>query len=257
VNDLRVAGVCNAIYVRNISRREPLACRPQAEGFGLVKIAEGVQCIEAPCNCFLLETSEGLVLIDTGIPGSHVKILQALKARSFRPEQLAHIVVTHAHVDHMGGLAALVRATGAQTWAHAADAPLVERAAYSPVSPMPGPRAWLIYRWLHLSPFRMEPARVDHRIQNGDVLFRELKVIHAPGHCAGQIVLLWPQKRILFAADSCINLFKLEQALMNEDHALGLQSLRRISALDFKIACFGHGKPIMAEASTVFRKTFL
>jgi glyoxylase-like metal-dependent hydrolase (beta-lactamase superfamily II) len=180
----------------------------------LVKIAEGVQCIEGPCNCFLLETSKGLVLIDTGIPGSHVKILQALKTSGFRPEQLAHIVV-------------------------------------------PGPRAWLIYRRLHLSPFRMEPARVDHRIQNGDTLFGELQVIHAPGHSAGQIVLLWPQKRILFAANSCINLFKLEQALMNEDHALGLQSLRRISALDFEIARFGHGKPIMAEASTVFRKTFL
>jgi glyoxylase-like metal-dependent hydrolase (beta-lactamase superfamily II) len=224
----------------------------------LVKVVEGVHCIEGTCNCYLLETPEGLVLIDTGVPGSHVRILDALKASGFRPEQLAHIVVTHAHVDHMGSLAALVRATGAQSWVHVTDAPLVERAAFSPVSPMPGPRAWLIYRWVHLSPLRVEPARVDHRIRDGDVLpFGGLQTIPAPGHCAGQIVLLWPQKRILFAADSCMNLIKLEQTLMNEDHALGLQSLRRISALDFDIACFGHGKPIMKDASAAFRKTFL
>jgi glyoxylase-like metal-dependent hydrolase (beta-lactamase superfamily II) len=208
----------------------------------------------APLPTIAFQPSEPSILLSAR---NHVKILQALKVSGFRPEQLAHIVVTHAHVDDMGSLAALVRATCAQTRAHATDAPLVERAAYSPVSPMLGPRAWLIYRWLHLPPFGMEPARVDHRIQSGDVLFGESQVIHDPGHCAGQIVLIWPQKRILFATGSYINLFKLEQALMNEDHALGLQSLRRISALDFEIAYFGHGRPIMAEASTVFRETFL
>ena len=42
-------------------------------------------------------------------------------------------------------------------------------------------------------PRTVEPAPIDHRIWDGNVLpFAGLQAIHAPGHCEGQIVLLWP-----------------------------------------------------------------
>lgn len=77
-------------------------------------------------NAFLLETPEGLVLIDTGLPGREGAILAAMGRLGHEPRALKHIVLTHAHPDHVGSAAALVKAKGAQTWMHREDVPAAE-----------------------------------------------------------------------------------------------------------------------------------
>jgi glyoxylase-like metal-dependent hydrolase (beta-lactamase superfamily II) len=86
-------------------------------------------------NAYLLETPEALVLIDTGFPKSTDAIPAAMQKRGHAPNALAHIVATHAHPDHIGSLAALVRANGAQTWMHRIDAPSAEHAADGCLNP--------------------------------------------------------------------------------------------------------------------------
>jgi glyoxylase-like metal-dependent hydrolase (beta-lactamase superfamily II) len=82
-----------------------------------------------------------------------------------------------------------------------------------------------------------------------------LRTIHIPGHCAGQIALLWPQHGgVLFAADACSNMMGLGWSLGYEDFKRGKRSLSKLADLDFRIACFGHGKPIMNDASLKFRQ---
>jgi glyoxylase-like metal-dependent hydrolase (beta-lactamase superfamily II) len=207
-------------------------------------------------NTYLLETAEALVLIDTGFPNSAEPILRAIGQLGHPPEKLGHIVLTHAHPDHVGSVAALVRATGAQTWMHHVDAPLVERAEFRPVHPSPGLLPKLLLALMQRLPRAMEPATIDHRIDDGAVLPFGLRAIHAPGHCAGQVALLWPEHRLLFAADACMNLLRLRPPLVNEDAALGLRSLQRLAALNFDIACFGHGGPILQAADARFRTAF-
>ena len=218
---------------------------------GLHQVAVGM------VNVFLLESADGLVLIDTGFPGSDGAILKAMAQLGYTPERLAHIVLTHAHPDHIGSLAALKRATGAATWMHADDAPLVEQGRLRPVHPSPGLLPALLFKAMSRMPHRIEPASIDHRMSDGEVLpFADLQVIHAPGHCRGQVVLLWPDGGTLIAADSCMHLLSLRVPLVNEDASLARRSLRRIAALDFDIACFGHGRPIMANAAGQFRRAF-
>jgi len=222
-----------------------------------MQITARVHRIGGLVNIYLLETADGLVLIDTGFPNTAAAVLAAIKTLGYSPADLRHIVLTHAHPDHVGSAAELVHATGAQTWMHEVDAPLVERAEMRPVHPLPNWRAKLLFNAMKLLPRKVEPARIDHRVRDGTVLpFGGLRVIHAPGHCAGQIALLWPERGMLFAADACMNLASLRQPLVNEDASLGLASLERLATLTFNTACFGHGRPIMTDADSRFREAF-
>lgn len=102
---------------------------------------------------------------------------------------------------------------------------------------------------------KIEAAAIDHEIDDGTELpiAGGVEAIHVPGHCAGQLAFLWPRQRLLFAADACANLPNFGYALSYEDLALGKQSLQKLSALEFDIACFGHGNAITGQASAKFR----
>lgn len=71
----------------------------------------------------LLVTSEaGHILMDGGLPQSAAPIVANIRALGFRPEDVKLIVNSHAHYDHVGGLAALQRATGAEVAASPSSA---------------------------------------------------------------------------------------------------------------------------------------
>ena len=64
-----------------------------------------------PVNTFLLDSPDGCVLIDTGFPNSENTILKAIQQLGKRSNDIRHIVLTHAHPDHIGGDAGLRRAS--------------------------------------------------------------------------------------------------------------------------------------------------
>ncbi len=210
-------------------------------------------------NVFLIDAPDGLVLIDTGLPGSADAILGAMSDLGRAPGDLRHIVITHAHPDHIGSLAALVRATGAQTWIHPLDAPIAEgKAAFRPMHPAPELLMKLLFFVVTRSKHAVEPATIDHLIQGGETLpiGGGLTAVHLPGHCAGQVGLLWQGGRVLFAADACANLFGLGSPIGYEDLEEGRRSQKKLAGLGAEIACFGHGKAILGDASGRFRKTW-
>jgi len=211
-----------------------------------------------PVNTFLLDSTDGCALIDTGIPGSAPKILQAIRDLGKHAGDIRHIILTHAHPDHTGSLAALKKATGAETYLHPLDVPIVTSGINSrPFKPSPGLINGLLFRAFVRPMDAVEPAIIDHEVQDGQVLpiAGGLTAIHIPGHCAGQLGFLWPQSGgVLFAADACSNLMGLGLSLGYEDLAEGQRSLRKLAQLDFQMACFGHGKTILSAAGAQFRQ---
>jgi glyoxylase-like metal-dependent hydrolase (beta-lactamase superfamily II) len=210
-----------------------------------------------PVNTFLLESSDGCTVIDSGLPGSADKILQAVEALGKKPKDIRHIVLTHAHPDHIGGLAALKKATGAEAHMHAVDAPIAEFGrGFRPMKPAPGFRTAVLFRlFVRMKP--VEGARIEHHIEGGQELpfARDVTAIHVPGHCAGQIALLWrEQGGVLFAADACSNMMGLGLSLGYENLEEGRRSLKKLARLRFNTACFGHGKAILQEATARFRE---
>src|SRR3954463_7374545 len=74
-------------------------------------------------NCFLLADDDGsLTLVDAGLKRAEKKVLAALAGLGKAPEDVQRIVVTHAHLDHVGGLAGAKEATGAEVLVHDRDA---------------------------------------------------------------------------------------------------------------------------------------
>ncbi|MBC7224467.1 MAG: MBL fold metallo-hydrolase [Anaerolineae bacterium] len=62
------------------------------------------------------------ILVDCGLPGSAPRIVKALEAHGLRPEDLALLLITHAHTDHFGSAAALKEAAGVPVAVGRADA---------------------------------------------------------------------------------------------------------------------------------------
>lgn len=224
-----------------------------------MEVVPGVHSIERVrmSHAFLVE-GDGLTLIDTGMQGSDESILKGLAALGRRISDLRHIVITHHHFDHTGCLARLAEASQAAVYVHAADAPYVRGNLARPPFRRVGFSGWFMLPFVGLFPTKPEPCHVDRELQDGDEIEAAagLKVIHAPGHTPGHIALLMPSKRILFAGDAVLNVLGLRPplAMATVDMAQARESVRKMAALDFDIACFGHGGVMRKEAVLRFRR---
>ena len=203
-------------------------------------------------NAYLLEDGDRLVLIDTGSPGSAPKILDAVAHLGRPPEAVGAVVVTHLHPDHAGALAAVLAATGAEAWMHPADAAEVRVGnAFRPYVTSSGVLNWVLERvMIRAAPDHVDPAPVAREVEDGDAGPGGLRVVGAPGHSAGHVALFWPEHGgVLVAGDACSNLPVLAPSIVYEDRELGRRTLRELAAMDYEVAVFGHGNPIVRGAS--------
>jgi glyoxylase-like metal-dependent hydrolase (beta-lactamase superfamily II) len=209
-------------------------------------------------NSVLLEGDDGeLALIDAGFPGHEAKIFDALKTLGRHPEDVRHLVLTHAHPDHLGCAAAIVKATGAKTWIHTVDAPIAEGGGpFRPMHPSPGLIQKIGFRLFFHADESVAPVRIDHQVQGGQSLpvVGGLEVVHTPGHSAGHMSLLWKSGGLLLVGDAGSNVLGVSDPLGFEDREQGRRSQRQLAALDFDAVAFGHGRAIPRDAARRIRR---
>lgn len=228
----------------------------------LKKIIDGLHQINLGfVNAFVIDHGD-LTLIDTGVPGSENKIIEALHEINKDAGDIRQIIITHAHLDHCGSLAALKKETEAKVFMHAIDAALFEKglAKRPEFKAGPGIINQLMFNLMIKNlPFQVSPVEVDQKLSGSDIVkigHDALHVYHAPGHSAGQCVFYWKQRHLLFAADAASNVMILNPSPGYEDWQTGKRSLQKISEIPFEIAVFGHGKPILNNASARFKRRF-
>ncbi len=143
------------------------------------------------CNCTLLgdRASGEAVVVDPGLAvrGGPAHILGRLRALGLR---LTQILITHAHIDHVGGALALKKATGAPILLHRADLPLLG---------MMDAQAG----WLRVAPPPV--AQPDALLTDGQrigIAALPGLVLHTPGHTEGSVCLLFPAAGLLLAGDT-------------------------------------------------------
>ena len=221
------------------------------------RVINGVQIISmGMANAFLIESPDELTLIDAGYPGKETAVFEAIRGLGRSPDQLKHLIFTHGHPDHIGSAAAIVRETGARTYLHSLDIPMAESGGpFRPLEAAPGLLRRVLCKLLYHPDRRVDPVAIDQPLTDGErlAIAGGIEVIHAPGHCAGQVALLWHPGRMLFAGDVCANIMGLGDPLGFESLKEGRASQRKLASLSFDAAGFGHGEPIARDASTRFR----
>jgi glyoxylase-like metal-dependent hydrolase (beta-lactamase superfamily II) len=224
---------------------------------GMELVISGVHIIPmGMANAYLIEGDDRLTLIDAGFPNKQVAVFESIRGLGRSPDQLKDLIFTHGHPDHIGSAAAIVRGTGARTYMHPLDIPIAESGGpFRPMTPAPGLLRQVMCRLFFHPDERLEPVAIDQPLIDGEILpiAGGIEVIHVPGHCAGQVALLWHPGRMLFAADVCMNLMGLADPVGFENLEEGRASQRKLASLSFDAAGFGHGKPIARDASAQFR----
>lgn len=233
-----------------------------------MEIAPGIHDIDQPMgghvHAFLVDDGDGLILIDTLYDTDGHRVLEAIRRLGRQPEEVQRIVLTHAHRSHLGGLAALKRATGASVFAHPWEADIIagERKAQPRISaliPMRPVRTyWRIY-YLQLGMALgygtgHPPCPVDRPLADGDSV-GPLQVLHTPGHSPGHLAFWWPERRTLFAGDTIVTwpAFAAGWSAFNLNERQHRESLKRMAELDAEVLAVGHGKPITEDVAARVR----
>jgi len=210
-------------------------------------------------NAYLIEGDDGLTLIDAGFPNKQAAVFEAIRGLARSPDQIQHLVFTHGHPDHIGSAAAIVRETGARTYMHPLDISMAESGGpFRPLTPAPGLLGMVLCNLFYHPNERLEPVAINQTLSDGEILAVAggFEVIHVPGHCAGQVALLWRPGRMLFAADVCTNVMGLGDPVGFENLQEGRAGQCKLAGLSFDAAGFGHGKPIAVDASIRFRNKY-
>lgn len=194
-----------------------------------IYIVGGPDITDGRDGCVYLLNLVELVLIDTGAGWSVDNIIGNIKKLGLDPTNIRKIILTHCHIDHIGGAPEIKKRFGSKIYIHKLDAPPLEN----------GDPILTAASWYQTS---FPPTRVDVKFNLPEEILTigEQKIIclHTPGHTPGSICIYLDRngKRILFAQD-------LHGPLLSEfgsNLADWDRSTNKLLDLDADILCEGH-----------------
>lgn len=127
-------------------------------------------------SSYLVVTPQGNILINSGLADSVPQILANVEALGFKFSDIKLITATHAHYDHVAGLAEIKRLTGARMLLEEEDVPVIESGGKADFVFGPDPA------------MHFKPVHVDQALRDGDRIAlggAELTLHHHPGHTKG------------------------------------------------------------------------
>lgn len=134
--------------------------------------------------CFLITTSKGNILINTGLASSASMIKANIEALGFKFKDIKILLTMQAHYDHMGAMAAIQKQTGAQLMLDKKDSSVAADGGNSDYA-------------LGGDGSTYEPVKIDRLLQNGDTIQlgdMQLVMLHHPGHTQGSCSFLFTVK---------------------------------------------------------------
>jgi len=192
-------------------------------------IVGGPDITEGRDGCVYLINLGELILIDTGAGWSVDKLIKNIEKLGFDCKNLSRIILTHCHIDHIGGVPELKRRFGSKIYIHKLDAPPLEN----------GDNVLTAASWYQTN---FPPTPVDVKFELPEEILmaggEKIVCLHTPGHTPGSICIYLDLngKRILFAQD-------LHGPLLTEfgsNLSDWDRSTKKLLDLDADILCEGH-----------------
>lgn len=203
---------------------------------------------------YAVEDAGAYTFVDTGLPGYWAQMADFLASRSVPASAVKAVVLTHHHEDHKGNAERLRTEAGAKVLVHQDDLDWAMRRGKVPKFPLWKPR--VLHYMLHVLrsgvirtvPVAEASTYVDEEVL--DVPGRP-RVIHAPGHTAGNAAISLEDRGVLIVGDvlATIDLVSGESGprllprFANDDHQLALASLQKIEPVKARWVLPGHGLP--------------
>jgi glyoxylase-like metal-dependent hydrolase (beta-lactamase superfamily II) len=222
-------------------------------------VVPGVHRIEdAYTNWYLIEDGGRLTIVDTGVPTSWESFEDALSKLGRLPSDVAAVVLTHAHFDHVGFAEKARSRLGVPVWVHDADVPLTRHPmGYQHERPR---RRYLVIpsalpimaALLRNRAFWPEPVAEVAPFADGALdVPGSPRVIFSPGHTYGHCALHLPDRDVLIAGDAIVTLdpytgAKGPQIVAGAATAhsdMALRSLDALAETGAGTVLTGHGPP--------------
>lgn len=178
---------CNSLMVQAQRVIEPSAAKhPEwTRSFPPFQIAGNLYYVgTADLACYLITTSRGNILINTGLASSEQQIIANIKTLGFKVSDTKILLTTQAHFDHLGAMAAIKKLTKAKMMADAGDAAVVVDGGLSDYDLKGDVRTF-------------SPVKVDRILHNDDSIKlgnTKLTILHHPGHTKGSCSYLFDVK---------------------------------------------------------------
>jgi glyoxylase-like metal-dependent hydrolase (beta-lactamase superfamily II) len=224
-----------------------------------MNVAPGIHRVEdAHTNWYLVEDDGQLTVVDTGVPSSWDSLTEALRTLHRSPSDIAAVVLTHAHFDHLGFAERARAELGVPVYVHENDVPLTRhpmqyaherpRSYYLAIHPRALP---IIADFARHKAFFPQPLKEVTRFEDGTVSVPgSPRVIFTPGHTLGHCALHYPDRDALIAGDAIVMLDpytarrgpRLVARAATADVERNLQSLDALVETGATTVLTGHGE---------------
>lgn len=223
-------------------------------------VADGVHAVEhGRTNCYLIQADDGLTLVDACFPRTWRQVADALRRLGRSPDDIAGLILTHGHFDHVGFARFLQTRFQVPVWAHPADWPIVRHPySYRPqrprlLYPLAYPRALPTQvKMIAAGALRVPGLTPDHELLPGPLdLPGSPVIIHTPGHTDGECVVALPDRSTVLTGDALVTLDpytglrgpRIIARAATHDRRTALASLTPLTELSAEHVLPGHGVP--------------
>lgn len=189
-------------------------------------------------NGFLVDTGDGLILIDPGMTLHLNQTAKDLSSRGLSAHNVKHLLLTHYDFDHAQGAAEWARRTGATTWVGAADAEIMRHQAPAPNTPF--------RRLIALAGIPKLPD--DAKLIEGDTeIVHGIRALPTPGHTPGHLAFVLGEVAFIGDAGLVDKQGKLGPmpAFLDTDRDRAATSRMILNGLQLNTICAGHSAPFV------------